>query len=391
MDHAATTPMDSAVFEVMKPYFSEVYGNPSSVHHKGQEARRAIDGARHVVAKRLNCDAREIIFTGSGTESDNLAIKGVCFAYQNKGKHIITNRAEHHAVLKTIEYLEKNHEFEVTYVPVDSEGAVNPADIKNAIREDTIFCSIMYANNEVGTINPIAEIGRICRKAGVLFHTDACQAAGVCNLDVEELRVDLMTLNGSKIYGPKGIGVLYRKKGIDLVPMMLGGEGQEHRLRAGTENTATIVGFSKALELAHENRESENDRVSQMRDYMLTEILQRIPDTTLNGPDPSLNRLPNNINVCFEGIDGESLLMRLDMEGICATSGSACTSGSIDPSHVLSAMGIEDQLARGALRLSLGRGTTEAEVEHVLEVLPKIVKDLREYSPIYNYEDAYKE
>jgi len=396
LDHAAATPLAPEVRDAMMPYFSETFGNPSSVHAKGQEARRAVDMARRTTGEILGCDPREIIFTGSGTESDNLAIQGVCRAYehvfreQNKKPHIVTSRAEHSAVLNTIEYFEKNYDFDVTYVGVDEFGIVNPEDVRNALREETILCSIMYANNEVGSINDVTSIGEICRThaatqknsefPGVLFHTDACQAGGALPLSVEELHVDLMTINGSKIYGPKGVGALYRRKGIKLVPMIFGGEGQEHRLRAGTENVAAIVGFAKALELAEEFRKRGPEAMQELRDYLTEEILEKIPDSFLNGP---IERLPNNVNISFKGIDGAALLMQLDLHGIHAASGSACTSGSLEPSHVLLAMGRNEELATSALRLTLGRNTSQTEIDRVIEILMESVKKLRKDSPIY--------
>ncbi|MBT6069226.1 cysteine desulfurase, partial [Candidatus Peregrinibacteria bacterium] len=360
LDYAAATPTLSEVFEAMRPYLLEdgEYGNPGGVYKKGQNARRAVDNARRTVAEILSCSAREIIFTGSGTESDNLAIQGICRAYADEVRkgggvpHVITSNAEHKAVLNTIQYLEKNYGFEATYLPVDEYGRVRAESVKKAIKKTTIFCSIMYANNEVGTVNDIAEIGKVCHESegrngkGVIFHTDACQAGGALPLNVEKLNVDLMTLNGSKIYGPKGIGLLYRRQGLNLVPLIFGGEGQEHRLRAGTENVAGIVGMAKALEIAEEWRSKDNlGEMINLRDYFIEEILKKIPDSYLNGPEgkarpgtgnmPNMERLPNNINASFAGIDGASLLIKLDMKEICAASGSACTSGSIEPSHVL--------------------------------------------------------
>lgn len=398
LDHAAATPMLPEVFEEMRPYFIEEFGNPSSVHSKGQKARRAVDISRRTVAEILNCDPREIIFTGSGTESDNLAIQGICCAYEsevrerNKTPHIITSQAEHSAVLNTIEYLEKNHEFDVTYLAPNEFGVVSAKSVENAIRDETIFCSIMYANNEVGAINPVAEIAKVCHAngrfgQGVIFHTDACQAGGSLNLNIEELGVDLMTLNGSKIYGPKGVGILYRRKGLQLVPMIFGGEGQEHRLRAGTENVPAIVGIAKALKIAEKFRSSdERRRMCDLRDFLVDQLL-KIPDSFLNGPmddaPPGSKRLPNNVNISFAGIDGAALLIKLDQEGIYATSGSACTSGSLDPSHVLLAIGRTEKLATGAIRLSLGRETTKEELWHVIEVVTQAVAELRESSPIY--------
>lgn len=389
LDYAAATPVLPEVFEAMKPYFGEAFGNPSSVHTKGQEARRAVDMSRRTMSEILGCDPREIIFTGSGTESDNLAIQGICKAYETevrkKGKtpHIVTSKAEHSAVLNTIEYLEKNHDFDVTYVAVDESGMVSVEDVAGALREETIFCSVMYANNEVGTINPIAEIAKVCRERNVIFHTDACQAGGVLSLNIEELGVDLMTINGSKIYGPKGVGMLYRRKGLKLVPMIFGGEGQEHRLRAGTENVPAIVGLVKALEIAEEYRAGDGPKkMTGLRDSLVEELL-KISDSYLNGA-PENGRLPNSVNISFSGIDGAALLMKLDMAGIYCTSGSACTSGSLDPSHVLLAMGRSEDLATGAVRLSLGRMTTKEELDYVAATVAGAVAELREDSPTHS-------
>lgn len=412
LDNAAATPVLPEVLEAMTPYFIERYGNPGSVHAKGQEGRRAVDVSRRVIAEILNCDPREIIFTASGTESDNLAIQGICNAYGDEVRkggvvpHIITSKVEHSAVLNTVEYLEKNRGFEVTYVGTDEYGRVSPEDVESAIKEETVFCSIMYANNEIGTVNPIKEIAEVCKGGrrdgkggfvkgrygdGVIFHIDACQVGGALSLDVKELGVDLMTINGSKIYGPKGVGVLFKKQGIKLVPMIFGGEGQEHRLRAGTENVPAIVGMAKALEIAEEFRKSGGrEKMSALRDFLAGEILKRIPDSFLNGPpcgkrigQSVTDRLPNNVNVSFAGVDGAALLMRLDQEGIYCTSGSACTSGSLDPSHVLLAIGRNEELATGALRLTLGRSTTKKDVEYVISILPKIIAELRNTSPLY--------
>ncbi|MDP4008125.1 MAG: cysteine desulfurase family protein [Candidatus Peregrinibacteria bacterium] len=406
LDYAAATPVSPKVFEAMKPYFIEQFGNPGSVHTKGQEGRRAVDTARRTCSEILNCEPREVIFTASGTESDNLAIQGICYAYADEVRnsaldqkpHIITSNAEHSAVLNTIEYLEKNHNFDVTYIEVDEFGMVSPKKVAEAIREETIFCSIMYANNEVGAINPIAEIAKICHESkgrngkGVIFHTDACQAGGALPLDVQALDVDLMTLNGSKIYGPKGIGVLYKKQSFKIIPMIFGGEGQEHRLRAGTENVPAIVGLAEALKLAEKFRNGEIvdgmalKNLVELRDYLTEEILKNIPDSYLNGPmgnGQAINRLPNNVNISFAGIDGAMLLMKLDTAGIYTTSGSACTSGSLDPSHVLIAMGKGEELATGAIRLSLGHSTTKAELDYVIKTLTTAIHDLRDSSPTY--------
>jgi len=378
LDHAATTPMDPLVYEVMKPYFIDKFGNPSSIYQTGQIAKNAIEKSRLQVAEILNAKPEEIIFTSGGTESDNLAILGVARANKHKGKHIITSNIEHHAVLHACEALEKEG-FEVTYIPVEKNGIVSPDKVKKAMRDDTVLVSIMYANNEIGTIQPIAKIGRTCKKRDIPFHTDACQTTGALMLDVDKLHLDLMTINGSKMYGPKGVGVLYIRKGIALSQIMYGG-GQEKKIRPGTENVPAIIGFAKALEIAEKEREKESKRLTKLRDYMIKEILNKIPKTQLNGD--AINRLPNNVNISILEIEGESLLLRLDMKGISASSGSACTSGSLDPSHVILALGKPSFVAHGSLRFTLGRSTTKKDIDYVLEVLPKIAEDLRAISPI---------
>ncbi len=380
MDHAATTPVDPRVLEAMLPYFSEKFGNASSIYSLGREARQAIEEARRTVAEILHAKPEEIIFTSCGSESDNLAIRGVAFAQRHRGRgnHIITSPIEHHAVGHTVEQLEKYFGFEVTYVPVDKYGVVDPDDVGRAIRDDTILITIMYANNEVGTIEPIAEIGKIARKKGIPFHTDAVQAAGALSLNVDELNVDLMSLSGHKFYAPKGIGILYVRKGTPLLPMQTGG-GHEHNRRAGTENVPYIVGIATALKLAYEEFESNNSHVKRLRDKLIQGILERIPDAYLTG-HPT-NRLPNSASFIFKNAEGESILLGLDLKGVCASSGSACTSGSLEPSHVLLAMGIPPEDAHGSIRLTLGRENTDEDVDYVLEVLPPIVQRLREMSP----------
>lgn len=378
MDHAATTPVRPEVVEVMLPYFGTDFGNASSVYGWGRRAHQALDQARDTVAELLGAASNEIIFTSGGSEGANLAIKGVAWAYQTKGKHIITSAIEHHAVLDTALWLKK-HGFEVTILPVDEEGFVSPAEVEKALRPDTILVSIMHANNEVGTIQPIAEIGAIVREHGAFFHTDAVQTAGVLDLNVEELNVDLLSLSAHKFYGPKGVGTLYVRKGVRLDPLIHGG-AQERRRRAGTENVAGIVGLAKAFELAREERVAENARLTKLRDRLI-EGLQTIPSSKVNG---SLSqRLPNNVNVCFQYIEGESMLLNLDLRGIAASSGSACTSGSLDPSHVLLAMGLTHEIAHGSLRLTLGRDNTESDVDFVLQEIPVIVERLRKMSPLY--------
>ncbi|WP_027339715.1 cysteine desulfurase NifS [Halonatronum saccharophilum] len=382
MDNGATTPVDPKVIEAMQPYFSEVYGNPSSFHSFGREGRNAITEARDKVVELIGADyTKELIFTSGGTEADNYAIKGVASALEAKGKHIITSAVEHHAVLHTCKYLEKRRGFEVTYLPVDEDGLVNPEDVKDAIREDTILITIMMANNEVGTIQPIAQIGEIAKEAGVTFHTDAVQAVGTIPVDVNELNVDLLSLSGHKFNGPKGVGALYIRKGTRINKFMHGG-AQERNRRATTENVPAIVGLGKAAEIAMEGLEQKQEKLVSLRDKLISGIEERIDHIKLNGHREK--RLPGNVNVSIKYIEGESILMKLDLAGIAASSGSACTSGSLDPSHVLLSMGLTHEVAHGSLRLTLGKYNTKAEVDRVLEVLPKVVADLRSMSPIYN-------
>ncbi|NLI60538.1 MAG: cysteine desulfurase NifS [Clostridiales bacterium] len=379
LDHAATTNTKKEVLDEMLPYFVEEYGNPSSIHSYGRQAKKAIDKAREKVARALNARFEEIFFTGGGTEADNWAIKGVALANQNKGKHIITSAIEHHAVLFTCEYLEKRG-FEVTYLPVDSYGLVDPKEVEKAIRPDTSLISIMFANNEIGTIQPIKEIGKIAKEKGVYFHTDAVQAIGQVDIDVNDMNIDLLSLSGHKIYGPKGIGALYVRKGTRLTPLLHGGT-QERNRRAGTENIPGIIGLGKAVEIAYENMEKNNQHLLRLRDRLIEGIMERIEDVTLNGHPTS--RLPGNVNMSFRYIEGESLLLSLDMKGIAASSGSACTSGSLDPSHVLLAIGLSHETAHGSLRMTLGDDNTDEDIDYVLETLPPIVKRLREMSPLF--------
>lgn len=379
MDYAATTYVKPEVLEEMLPYFSEKFGNPSSFYGVSRETKMAIDKARGNVANALNAEMNEIYFTGGGSEADNWAIKGIAAAYRKKGNHIITTKVEHHAVLHTCEYLEKNG-FEVTYLDVDSEGFISLEDLKNSIKDTTILVSIMFANNEIGTIQPVKEIGQICKERGVFFHTDAVQAVGNVKIDVKEMNIDLLSLAGHKIYGPKGIGALYIRKGIRIENLIHGG-GQERARRAGTENIAAIVGLGKAMEIAHKNLESHNEHLTKLRDRLIDGLL-KVPYTRLNGPRGE-KRLPGNCNVCFEFIEGESILLSLDFEGVCASSGSACTSGSLDPSHVLLAIGLPHEIAHGSLRLTLGDGSTEEDVDYVLEVVPPIIERIRKMSPLW--------
>ena len=380
LDYAATTYVKPEVLEEMLPYFTQKFGNPSSFYSISRENRMAIDKARAQVAKALNCDVNEVYFTGGGSEADNWAIKGIASAHKNKGNHIITTKIEHHAVLHTCQYLEK-HGFEVTYLDVDDKGLVNLEELKNAITDKTILVSIMFANNEIGTIQPIKEIGEIAKKHNVLFHTDAVQAAGNVPIDVKELNVDLMSMSSHKIYGPKGIGALYIKTGTKLHSFVHGG-AQERRRRAGTENMPSIVGYGKAAELAKTNMDEHIERLTSLRTKLIDGILEKIPYTRVNG---SLeNRLPGNVNFSFEFIEGEGILLMLDMLGIAASSGSACTSGSLDPSHVLMAIGLPHEIAHGSLRLSIGDFTTEEDIDYIIEKLPAVIERLRMMSPLYD-------
>jgi cysteine desulfurase nifS len=379
MDYAATTYVKPEVLEEMMPFFTEKYGNPSSFYGISRKTKMAIDKARNRVAKALNCDLNEVYFTGGGSEADNWAIKGIASAHRKKGNHIITTKIEHHAVLHTCEYLEKQG-FEVTYLNVDKEGFIDLEELKNAITDKTILVSIMFANNEIGTIQPIKEIGKICRERKVFFHTDAVQAVGNIPIDVKEMNIDLLSLAGHKIYGPKGIGALYIRKGVRIDNLIHGG-GQERARRAGTENTPSVVGLGKAIELATENLEEHNKKLVVLRDKLIDGLL-KVPHTRLNGPRGD-KRLPGNVNITFEFIEGESILLSLDFEGVCASSGSACTSGSLDPSHVLLAIGLPHELAHGSLRLTLGDGSTEEDVDYVLDVVPPIIERLRNMSPLW--------
>lgn len=380
MDYSATTYVKPEVLEEMLPYFTEKFGNPSSFYGISRETKRSIDKAREQVAEALNCLPDEVYFTGGGSEADNWAIKGIASAHKNKGNHIITTKIEHHAVLHTCAYLEKNG-FDVTYLDVNEEGLINLEDLKNAITDKTILVSIMFANNEIGTIQPIKEIGEICRDKNIFFHTDAVQAVGNVPVDVKDMNIDMLSLAGHKIYGPKGIGVLYIKKGIKIDNLIHGG-AQERNRRAGTENIAAIVGLGKAMELAHNNLEEHMKKLTLLRDKLIDGLL-KIPYTRLNGPKGD-KRLPGNVNVCFRFIEGESILLSLDFKGVCASSGSACTSGSLDPSHVLLAIGLPHEIAHGSLRLTMGEGSTEDDVDYVLEVVPPIIERLRNMSPLWD-------
>lgn len=378
LDHSATTPVDQRVVEAMLPFFSMDFGNPNSLHAWGRKARQAVDQARDEVSRLINAEPSEIIFTGGGSEADNIAIKGVAFAKKDKGRHIITSAIEHHAVLDTCKWLEKEG-FDITILPVDEYGTIRPEELRKAIRPDTILVTIHFANNEIGTVQPIEQLGNICREQGVLFHTDAVQAAGHIPIDVKKLPIDLMTMAAHKMYGPKGVGALYIKKGVKIVPLIHGG-GQERGLRSGTENTAGIVGFGKAAALASDRlAKDEPEKERNLRDRLIDGILEKIEDTMLTGH--RTERLPFHVSFCFRYIEGESLLLRLDALGIGASSGSACTSGSLEPSHVLLAIGLPHEIAHGSLRLTLGKDTSQEDIDYVLENLPKVVESLRAMSP----------
>ena len=379
MDHAATTPVDPRVLAAMIPYFSESFGNPSSLYGPAQEARAAIDDAREIVAGVLAARAREIVFTGGGTEADNLAVKGAALALRETGNHVVTSSIEHHAVLHACEQLEE-FGFEVSYVPVDSDGIVDPAEVDRALTDSTVLVSVMTANNEIGTIQPISEIAAVVRaRAGrqnrtIVVHTDAVQAVGYLELDVNSLGVDMLTLSAHKFHGPKGVGALYVRRGTPFEPQMVGG-GQERYRRSGTENVPGIVGMAVAIEIAERRRIASTGEVARLRDRLIEGLMERVEGIRLNGHPTK--RLPNNVNVSFESVEGEPILMGLDLEGICASSGSACSSASIEPSHVLLALGLSADIAQGSLRITLGHSSTDAEVDEVLDRLPQLVSRLR--------------
>lgn len=380
LDHAATTPVHPKAVKAMSPFFTERFGNASTLYSYGHEAKEAMENARSKIAAFVGAkSSQEIIFTSGGTESDNFAICGIAWANKNKGNHIITTSIEHHAVLNTCKFIEKRG-FRVTYLPVDEYGLVDPEDVKKAITDKTILISIMQANNEVGTIEPLAEIGKIAREKEIYFHTDAVQSFGHIPINVDELNVDLLSASAHKLYGPKGVGMLYIRKGIKIVPFLYGGE-QENRRRASTENVAGIIGFGKACELAAQHMEEESIHLASLRDKLIRGLLGKIEFTRLNGHPTK--RLPGNVNVSIKYVEGESMLLKLDGKGICASSGSACTSSILEPSHVLTAMGIPPDIAHSSLRFTVGRENTEYDVNYVLEVLPDIIKELRLISPLY--------
>lgn len=379
MDNAATTPIRSEVVDAMIPVLREDFGNPSSIYKLGRDSKKLLEESRETVARAIGADAKEIYFTSGGSESDNWAVKGIAHAHSAKGNHIITTKMEHHAILHPCQYLEKNG-FEVTYLDVDEYGMVKLDELKKAIKKETVLITIIFANNEVGTVQPIKEIGEIAKEHGVLFHTDAVQAIGNLEVDVNELNIDLLSMTAHKIYGPKGVGALYIRKGVKITPLIHGG-AQEKKRRAGTENIPSIVGFAKAIELATENLEEHNKKLTTLRDKLIHDIREKIDHVKLNGHPEK--RHPGNVNFSFEYIEGESLLLSLDMLGISASSGSACTSGSLDPSHVLLCMGLPHEIAHGSLRLSLGDFNKEEDIDYVVDNLVTIVDRLRQMSPLY--------
>lgn len=381
MDFSATTYTKPEVLQEMLPYFTESFGNPSSLYSLSDNNKKAISAAREKVAKTINAEPNEIYFTSGGSEADNWALKGVAFAKRDKGNHIITTAIEHHAILNTCKFLEKAG-FEITYLPVDEEGFINLEDLKAAITDKTILVSVMFANNEVGTIQPIKEIGAICKEKNVLFHTDAVQAITHVPIDVKEMNIDLLSMAAHKFYGPKGVGALYIRRGVKIENLIHGG-GQERSRRASTENVPGIVGMGKAIELATENMEKEGKRLSALRDKLIKELLERIPYSKLNGPKDGTKRLPSNVNLSFIGVEGETLLLDLDDKGIYASTGSACASGDLEPSHVLLALGLSHGVAHGSLRLSLGEDTTEEDINYAIDIIPQIVKRRRDMSPYW--------
>ncbi|MDD4312331.1 MAG: cysteine desulfurase NifS [Eubacteriales bacterium] len=380
LDNAATTMVRKEVVDAMIPAFTTYYGNPSSLHEYAREAEQLLDTARKDVAAILNAKPDEIVFTGGGSESDNMALRGAVAANKKKGKHVITSAVEHHAVLYTLQAMEREGLIDLTILPVDEYAIVSAENVAKAIRDDTVLVSIMFANNEVGSINPIAEIGKICRDKGVLFHTDAVQATGHVPIDVVEMKIDMLSISAHKFHGPKGVGVLYIRKGVRIPSLIIGG-GQEKKRRAGTENVPGIVGLATALKIANEHMAENALRVGALRDKLMKGIAESIPDVKLNGHPTK--RLPNNVNYSIRYIEGESILLMLDINGIAASSGSACTSGSLDPSHVLLAMGLPHEIAHGSLRMTLSEFTTEEEIDYVLDLLPQIVQRLRDMSPLY--------
>lgn len=372
-DNAATTKLDDEVLKEMMPYLTNMYGNASAIYELGRESRKAIEDAREKVAKVLNCEVGEVYFTSCGSESDNTAIKEIARANKKNGNHIITSKIEHPAVIETCEQLKKEG-FEITYIGVDEKGIVDLEEIKRAIKPTTILISIMFANNEIGTVEPIKEIGKIAKEHEIVFHTDAVQAAGNVKIDVKDMNIDSLSLSGHKFYGPKGVGVLYVKKGIEFQSFINGGH-QERNKRAGTENVAGIVGIGKAIELAYQNLDEHNKKITELRDYFINQIITKIPNVKINGD--MVNRLPGNANISFEGVDAEGLLLNLDLKKICASSGSACSAGSLEPSRVLLAIGLEKEMAKSSLRVTIGKYNTKEEVDYLIENLEEIIARLR--------------
>ena len=379
LDHNATTPVHPEVLEAMLPYYKDKFGNASSIHGFGKEAKVALEESREKVAKLINASPSEIYFTSGGTESDNLAIKGAAFANRKKGKHIITSKIEHHAILESCKFLEKEG-FEVTYLPVDGGGLIDPDDLKKAMRKDTILVSLMYANNEVGTIEPLEELCKITKENGVYFHTDAVQAMGKVPVDVQKLNVDMLSISAHKIYGPKGVGAIYVRKGTRITPWSHGGSHERSR-RAGTENVPGIVGLVKAIEIAYRDMEEQSRYLRNLSESFYKKLTQAIPDVFLNGDLE--RRIPNTLNLSFKAVEGESIILSLDLKGVAVSTGSACASGALEPSHVLSAMGIAPEIAQAAIRFSFGRENTMEDVEYLVEILPEIVSRLRSMSPLY--------
>jgi cysteine desulfurase len=379
LDHNATTPVHPEVLEAMLPYYKDKFGNASSIHSFGREAKVALEESREKVAKFINASPQEIYFTCGGTESDNLAIKGTAFANRKKGKHIITSKIEHHAILESCKFLEKEG-FEVTYLPVDKYGLVDPDDLKKALRKDTILVSIMHVNNEVGTIQPLEELCKITKEKGAYFHTDAVQSVGKMPVDVQKLNVDMLSMSGHKIYGPKGVGAIYIRKGTRMTSWSHGGSHERSR-RAGTENVPGIVGLAKVVEIAERDMEQQSQQMKNLTEAFYQKVTHAIPDVILNGHLEK--RIPNTLNLSFKAVEGESIILSLDLKGVAVASGSACTSGTLEPSHVLSAMGISPEIAQGAIRFSFGRENTMADVDYVVGILPEIVSRLRAMSPLY--------
>ena len=379
LDNNATTKLDDAVLKEMMPYLTEQYANPSSIYKFGKVGRKAVENARKIVAKTLNCEEDEVYFTSGGSESDNTAIRGIAYAYKNKGNHIISSKIEHPAVLETLKQLEREG-FEVTYIGVDEDGIIKLDELKSSIKDTTTLITIMYANNEIGTIEPIEKIGAIAKEHNIIFHTDAVQAVGSVKIDVKSQNIDSLSLSAHKFHGPKGVGALYVRRGVRFNKFINGGH-QERNKRAGTENVAGIVGLGKAIELAYEGLEEKNKKIKELRDYYVKEITSKIPYTKINGSMEK--RLPGNSNISFRFIEGEGILLNLDNAGICASSGSACTSGSLDPSHVLLAIGLPHEIAHGSIRMSLSKYTTKEEIDYVIEKMVEIVARLRSMSPLY--------